>query len=468
MPISFTDKFGLDKEVFLNTGAFDVILDVDSRLFIDPALLECCDIEEFKGAKEKVEKYFSGIITLLSHSSSPKDMYWKQADKLLKFKELTGTCFGYTQLGTNGNSIGPVLRNIILCTIKELIETGEKDPSLFELLGVFQEGIGCDRISDLLTFILAPEILAFTQRVIDEFNLADIEVSYKNTKYKTRGNEYNRKPIMLLPASLLSPLPIADSFDDIDMICMENERVRQEINAYFDLGRRKKLSKAEILSLMKNNESFREALLTAYKSMQVSPYDFDKDPVGEYSWYHVAKEYASQYPLSLHFPQNASSNDMLSVIKTICEHFKTLIEDNGLWYLLYNDNKKPKHERAAQLLFFGIADAYCTSNNIDLSREINNGRGFVDFKLSRGANEKVLVEVKLTSNDQLQHGFTTQIPIYMKQERTQKAIYLIIDNGHRKALETFVEMYNQQPREVKQKIPYYAIDGIPPKSASKA
>lgn len=87
MPISFTDKFGLDKEVFLNTGAFDVILDVDSRLFIDPALLECCDIEEFKGAKEKVEKYFSGIITLLSHSSSPKDMYPTLPPKLYNYNQ---------------------------------------------------------------------------------------------------------------------------------------------------------------------------------------------------------------------------------------------------------------------------------------------------------------------------------------------------------------------------------------------
>jgi len=468
MPISFTDKYGLDKSTYLNTGAFDVILDVDSRLFIDPALLELCDIEEFKGAKEKVEKYFSGIITLLSHSTNSKDMYWKQADKLLTFKELTGTCFGYSQFGTDGNSIGPVLRNVILHTIKELIDAGEKDPSLFELLGVFQEGIGCDRVSDLLTFILAPEILAFTQRVIDGFNISNIEITYKGTKYKTRYNEYNGKPIMLLPSSLLSPLPVADSFDDIDWICMENERVRQEINTYFDLGRRKKLSKAEIYSLMKSNASFRAALLAAYKVTPVSPYDFDKDPIGEYSWYHVAKQYASQYPLLLQLPQKASSADMLSVIEKICEHFKTLIEDNGLWYLLYNDNKKPKHERAAQLLFFGIADAYCTSNNIDLSREINNGRGFVDFKLSRGASEKVLVEIKLTSNDQLQHGFTTQIPIYMRQERTQKAIYLIIDNGHRKALETFIKMYNQQPIEIKQKIPYYMIDGTPPKSASTA
>lgn len=468
MPISFTDKFCIDKAAFLDTGAFDVILDVDSRLFVDPALLELCKIEEFIGAKKKVEKYFSGIITLLSHSQNTSDMYWKQADKLLKFKELSGSCFGYSQYGTAGNSIGYGLRHVILCTIKELIEAGEKDPTLFELLGVFQEGIGCDRISDLLTFILAPDIFTFTERVLTNFNLANTEVHYRGKTYKTCINEYNNKGILLLPSSLLSPLPIANTFDDIDWICAENGRVRQEINAYFDLGSRKKLSKVEIYSLMKSNPSFRAALISAYKSTPSLPYDFENDPVGEYSWYNVAREYAAQYPLELHLPSNASILNVEEIVQKICGHFKTLIEDNGLWNLLYNDDKKPKHERAAQLLFFGIADSYCTSNNIDLSRENNNGRGPVDFRLSQGAAEKVLVEIKLTSNGQLPHGFTKQVPIYMKQEKTQRAIYLIIDNGHPNAFDNFIKLYSSYPKEIRDKIPYYKIDGVPPKSASTA
>ena len=41
-----------------------------------------------------------------------------------------------------------------------------------------------------------------------------------------------------------------------------------------------------------------------------------------------------------------------------------------------------------QAIFFGVADSYCDANNIDLTKEGNNGRGPVDFKLSRGANDK--------------------------------------------------------------------------------
>ncbi len=470
MPISFTDHFGLNKGQFSSTGAFDVILDVDSRLFIDPLLLGLCTVKEFRGAKDKVEKYFSGIITLLSHSKSTGDMYWKRADKLLTFTELTGTCFGYSQFGTNGNSIGRVLRQKILSVIKELIIEGENDPSLFELLGVFQEDIGCDRISDLLTFILQAEILSFTEKVISRFNLSDYGVDYDSKTYKTTINQYNEKPILLLPADILCPLPVAYDFDDIDLVCRENERVRRIINDFFDLGnRRKKLTKQEIYALMKSSASFREALLTAYRTAQVSPYDFESDPAGEYSWYSAAKDYVDQYPLALHLPQRPSISDLSGVVDKICHHFSDLIENHGLWSLLYNDRTKiPKHERAAQLLFYGIADAYCSANDIDLSREVDNGRGSVDFKLSRGASQKVLIEVKLTSNGQLHHGFMKQIPVYMKQEHTHKAVYLIIDNGHPKAMQNFVKLYNEQSQTVKAKIPFMLIDGTPPKSASKA
>lgn len=105
-----------------------------------------------------------------------------------------------------------------------------------------------------------------------------------------------------------------------------------------------------------------------------------------------------------------------------------MIEDNQLCKLLYDKNGKRKHESAAQLLFFGIADAYCSANNLDISPESDAGRGPVDFKVSKGANIKVLVEVKLTSNSKLEKGFTSQLPIYQKSEKSHKGIYLVIHN----------------------------------------
>ena len=108
------------------------------------------------------------------------------------------------------------------------------------------------------------------------------------------------------------------------------------------------------------------------------------------------------------------------------------------------------------------------ASRIDITKEGNNGRGPVDFKLSRGATDKVIVETKLTSNPQLRHGIEIQLPIYMKQEKTKQAIYLIIDNGHPKALEHFIAFYNELDKEIKRKISYFIIDATMRPSASKA
>lgn len=467
MPIKFSEEYSIPEEKIKELKVFDVILDIDTRVFLDPALLKSTEIPEFENARKKIELYFSNIITLLKHSKIKNDMFWKKADKLLTFHELSGTCFGYTQNGTGGNAIGKVLRDSILSTIKELIDEGETDPILFELLGVFQEKVGCDRISDLVTFILKNEIFAYTERVIRTLNIECITATYDyNTVYVTCLNRYNNTSLLLLPTEILSPLPVANSFDDINLICRENQRVRDEINAYFNLAGRNKLGKSEILDYMHRNVDFRKSLLSSYSNFPAETYDFDLDPTGEYIWVDAAKKYVQKYPLELLCTSPSSIYDVAEITVKICNQFKKLIETNGLHDLLYDKDKKAKHERAAQLLFFGIADSYCIANNIDLTRESNNGRGPVDFKLSKSASEKIVVEIKLTSNSQLKHGIEKQLPIYMKQENAVRAIYLIIDNGHPKALENFYKFYNDLSIPEKSKINVIEIDGTYKKSAS--
>lgn len=468
MPIKFSEKFHISAEAINQTGVFDVILDVDTRCFIDPALLELCDIPEFTDAHTKVTTYFSNIIHLLHSSTQENDLCWKEADKRLTFHELSGTCLGYSQTGTSGNAIGSVLRRNILRTIKKILELGENDPVLFELLGVFQEKMGCDRISDLVTYILREEIYQYTNRVCSEYGIADLAIDLGTNTYYTCKNPYNQKPLLLLPKAILSPLPVAEEFDNINTICHENRRVREEINKYFDFGNRIKFNKDEILEMIYSLKLFRQTLVSGYKNYPAIPYDFSRDPSGEYIWCEAAKTFMQQFPLNITSCSLTSITDVFTIAQQICMHFKALIEDNGLSALLFDGKGVPKKEAAAQLLFFGIASFCCTANNVDLTREGNNGRGPVDFKLSRGSKDRVLVEVKLTSNNHLKHGIEQQLPIYMAQENTKKAIYLIIDTGHPKSLQNFEDFYQTLSEDIKKKITYYVIDATPKLSASKA
>ena len=48
--------------------------------------------------------------------------------------------------------------------------------------------------------------------------------------------------------------------------------------------------------------------------------------------------------------------------------FKRHVENGNLWEELWMGDK-PKKERAAQLIYYAIADAYCHANNVDISPE---------------------------------------------------------------------------------------------------
>jgi len=61
----------------------------------------------------------------------------------------------------------------------------------------------------------------------------------------------------------------------------------------------------------------------------------------------------------------------------------------------------------------------------DVNREVNNGRGPVDFKISRGARDSSLVEFKLASNKQLRANLEKQVEIYQAAARAPAALKVI-------------------------------------------
>jgi hypothetical protein len=96
----------------------------------------------------------------------------------------------------------------------------------------------------------------------------------------------------------------------------------------------------------------------------------------------------------------------------------------GLWI-----DDKPKKERAAQLIYYAMADAFCVANDVDISPEANMGGGPIDFKFSKGYNARVLVEMK-HSMGAVVHGYEKQLDIYKDASRTQYGIFVVMDYGN--------------------------------------
>ena len=94
--------------------------------------------------------------------------------------------------------------------------------------------------------------------------------------------------------------------------------------------------------------------------------------------------------------------------------------------MLWNENKTPRREDAAQDLFLGIVKHYCKANDIDISREANIGRGPVDFKVSYGYKLRTLIEVKLAKNTKFWNGLEKQLPKYQQAEDVNIGYFLVV------------------------------------------
>lgn len=323
--------------------------------------------------------------------------------------------------------MGEGLRTQILRTAKEIVDAGIKDPEIFELIGLFEENVGADRISDMVGRIIVDDLRAYTQRIFSELKVETQPI--KNSSYQSVINPFSRYPLILLPKDILRDLPIAESWSEIDLVCAQNRELRRKVNALIgDTWKKATRAKKSTLRavLIKEPEVLQD-LIESYRNKPADKYDFDNDPSGQIIWFAASRKYVKEFPLNLLLPEHPSPEDILHIVLTICDKFKDLVENNDLSSLLYDSAGKPKKEEAAQKVFYGIADSYCSANNLDLSREANAGRGSVDFKMSKGYKGRVVVEAKLTTNPQLLHGFDIQIEEYKKAEKTQFGVYLVID-----------------------------------------
>ena len=251
--------------------------------------------------------------------------------------------------------------------------------------------------------------------------------NYPEMKFKNGLliNPFKNKPVLLLPKDILHELPIAKEWDDIDYVCSRVQCIRDEMNSFVG-DEWKKASTREKKNfikekIMKNEENF-NAVISEYKDFSVEPYDFDNDSLG----YHIISKELKNIPLEeIKITKEENAKD---IVLKICNKFKDLVENNALAKLLYEKNGKFRGEKSVQLLFYGISDSYCEAFDVDISPELNSGRGNIDFKCSKGYKDRVIVEVKLTSNRQLIHGMKTQIMEYAKAEKTNQLVYLVIDD----------------------------------------
>ena len=97
--------------------------------------------------------------------------------------------------------------------------------------------------------------------------------------------------------------------------------------------------------------------------------------------------------------------------------FKRYIEYNDVGILIDPHKKEPCLQELFKLMW--------RKTSFDFNAEVNNGRGPLDFKVSKGNADKTIIEFKLASNTKLKHNLQNQVHIYEKANNTDKSITVL-------------------------------------------
>lgn len=86
---------------------FDPVLNVDTRLFIDPFLIYADEQGPFVGSHGEVVAFFGSAFKLLAQCRGHKDApAYRKTVGNLAFPEVEEFCLGYTAVGTRGAGSG--------------------------------------------------------------------------------------------------------------------------------------------------------------------------------------------------------------------------------------------------------------------------------------------------------------------------------------------------------------------------
>jgi len=472
-PVSFTSHFGIDPAKMEKLGVFNPLLNLDTRLFVDPLLLGKSQHPEFnQQAVRNYRRYLGQLVTLLRSSSQKDDLPWREARRRMHFPEVKGTCLGYGSQSIHGRAFGPQLREKVLQTAKQIVDLGVNDPALFLLLPLLEENVGPDLIGDMTTTIILPSLAAFTQRIASKFSVPCEPISVMGTTYRLPTNPCVKRPtpVLLVAKDILSRLPVATDWSEVCDVVSKNDAIRRKVNQH--IGRiwktKARRDKAAMRAATLRSKRAVEALLEAVQALDSTQYDFTNDPSGLVAWRWVQEEIADKFPLRLKKEAKLDLRKVARVCKTIIQQFHFLIEKKGLAKLLWRPDGKPHHEKVSQMLFFAVAHSYGHANDLDITPEADTGAGPVDFKFSSGYHERVLVEVKLSTNKKLVAGYEKQLETYREAEIPMHAVYLVIDVGQMgKKDKKLFEVRNKMRRQGHPISEIVFVDGNMKPSASK-
>jgi hypothetical protein len=120
-----------------------------------------------------------------------------------------------------------------------------------------------------------------------------------------------------------------------------------------------------------------------------------------------------------------SKNDFYKKVDYLITRFKHYIEHKK-GHILFNNKMGQANEKQVQVVFGMMANLVLQESGIVISREVDTGRGTVDFQLSKGAEFQALIELKLGNHGRYKDGLTYQLITYLLTEQVDYGFFVLV------------------------------------------
>lgn len=437
-----SEYLDIDYERLEDEGVFDAVLEKDSAFFINVQRLKQTLEPEFLNSYKRIQKFFTEIATILeaAEKKDRSDKFYREALRRFSFSEVNEINLGFGD-SKIGSGMGEVLCKQIIDDAYDLVKKGCKAPELFEMIGLFEDGIGPDRLSDMIATIILPDIQAYTKRIMADFMIGND--SYEESYFDSEGfvvNKYKGCRLYFLPVDILHELPVAKCWEDVETAAAKNNAIRQEMN--YEVGEvwqtwASRERKAYIRDyIMKDPEAF-DRVLKAYREEEADEYNLYNDTD------YCVRKLLQKIKRVIDF-QTVELDEIDSLVGAleIADIFKDWVENNRGWAEIQD---AAGGEKSVQRFIHACAKHYIEVNNLDFSCEANEGPGPVDFKVSRG-QDCTVVELKLSSNGNYMHGYQDQIQQYAKSERTNNMVFVFVDIGNPGRKSRIIKQHDEDVR----------------------
>ncbi|MCE3234753.1 MAG: hypothetical protein K0Q50_933 [Vampirovibrio sp.] len=442
----FTDYFQIDPRILYSYGAFNVSLEADLPLFIDPFLL-------FNSKKAEYQKLHTEIITYIRFLRD-KSAGQKLSAGLIKtwyqFPEIKQNWLGFTRFSNRGSGLGrefaKALHENLTIICNDFGDEKITQQSHLEKLCLIKDGVGRDTISDFTTNLIKGYLLEYTQTFALQhlrpdqrarFGCSKVRFNYETESWEV---EFFELPLLEDDYVILTPIDMLTRgntwINKEDLIkrfyylpeALSDEGLRDQINNYLN----------RVIPLEPTQAQEREGIT---KTLQKFPiladyYIKDKELKGDEASA-ISKELVDKAQklfvthVAFLVQKIMESPDIfevaeggtLSEAKKMVRHLKWVIENRDGYRIFYDNQGLVRLEEEDLQILYDLTWSQTIS---DVNREVNNGRGPVDFKVSRGALDKSLVEFKLASNSQLKRNLQNQVEVYKEANDVEKAVKVVI------------------------------------------